>query len=161
MRHATAMLVCMVAIPSPLAFSHAATQLARWYLTFGLFFGLWLCCALSALHPRAMALLTLLHTVTYLTPTPTPALAGNNAVLGSAGGDGGDGNGNTANGGDFNSGDFSGNGGIAIGDNGNGGAGGNAIGGESDHCTLLSCQHIAKSTLLSLIVFTFIAMTCC
>ena len=60
-------------------------------------------------------------------------LSSGNAVLGGAGGDGGDGNGNNANGGDFNSGDFSGNGGTAIGDNGNSGNGGAAIGGESVH----------------------------
>ena len=58
-----------------------------------------------------------------------------NAVVGGAGGDGGDFNGNFANGGDDNSGDLSGNGGIAVGDNGNGGDGGNAVGGEpSFHC---------------------------
>ena len=68
-----------------------------------------------------------------------------NAVQGGAGGDGGDGNGNTANGGDFNSGDFSGNGGIAIGDNGNGGDGGDAIGGESGHYQ--ASPSIAASTL--------------
>ena len=72
-------------------------------------------------------------------------LAGGNAVLGGAGGDGGDFNGNFANGGDFNSGDFSGNGDVAIGDNGNGGAGGNAYGGESAHdaffTAALSCYH--------------------
>ena len=68
-------------------------------------------------------------------------LAGGNAVLGGAGGDGGDFNGNFASGGDFNSGDFSGNGGVAIGDNGNGGAGGNAYGGKSAHhaSALLHC----------------------
>lgn len=70
-----------------------------------------------------------------LTLTP---VSGNNAVVGGAGGDGGDGNGNVANGGDDNSGDFSGNGGFAVGDNGNGGTGGTAIGGRPGHCALLS-----------------------